>query len=88
MNPENCVCCGPSWKERKPTSYTTGAKSIPFTYTMSLIKNRKGERVKLTFCELHGNNHMAYTKTINGKLYITNVKTHKRRLASRLGVAA
>lgn len=88
IDPQKCVCCGLGWKDRKPTSYETGAKSIPMIYTMSLIVNKIGKHIKLVFCDKHGNHHLTYTKTIRGNLYVTNTKTRKMRKAAPLGVAA
>jgi len=91
INPQKCVCCGDSWKDREPTIYKNGenptTKSIPFIFTMSLFKNKTDKRVKLVFCDKHGNNHDMYTKTIKGVLYVRNTKTGKMRRATPLGVA-
>jgi len=89
INPLKCVVCCLDWQTRAPTIHKeTGAKSIPMIYSMSLFVNKIGKRIKLVFCEKHGNNHMAYTKFVKGILYVTNVKTRKMRKASPLGVAA
>ncbi len=82
----SCVVCKEKWKTRENTKYPDlGSESVPMIFGMQLIANMKGDRVKLTFCDLHGNNHMRYTKFFNGVLKIKNVITGKWVFAKRLG---
>lgn len=90
MNNDSCASCGDSWKSREPTSYETGAKSISIISEMQLLSHHGKKRIKLMFCDKHGNNLRAVTKYMNktGVLKIRNVITNKWRYASTLGVAA
>ena len=82
----SCVCCKHDWKDRKPTPYTTGAKSIPFVTKMQLLSKYGRQKIKLALCDLHGNNLRTYTRiTNNGILQIRNVKTRRWNNAEKLG---
>lgn len=83
MSSDQCVVCKDDWKERKNTPYNTGAKSIPMLFGMQLKSG--SDRVRLVFCDKHGNNHMAYTKLVKGILKIRNIRTGKWNFAKRLG---
>ena len=50
----NCASCGMQWQSRKPTSYDTGAKSIPIISNHQMIGNKQGEYVDVLLCDLHG----------------------------------
>lgn len=88
IDPQKCVCCGDQWMTRELTKDEIRINSVPMIFTLSLFKNKTDKHVKLVFCDKHGNNHMAYTKTNKGVLYVRNTKTSKMRRAAPLGVAA
>lgn len=88
INPQKCVCCGLDWQTRELTKEEKNSNIKPMTYTLSLIVNKVGKRIRLVFCDKHGNNHMAYTKFVKGILHVTNVKTRKIHKAAPLVVAA
>lgn len=87
---QQCVSCGDEWKNRKLTSYTTGAKSIPIIFGMQLLSEFGKKRIKLFFCDKHGNNpgFRHATRHVNGTnvLQIRNVTTNRWRSAEKIGV--
>ena len=85
---DNCVCCGEEWKNKKNTSYKNlGSKSVPFVSNYQLISRFGQQRIKLTFCDLHGNNLRDCTKVTNkGILKIKIVSTGMWRNATSVGV--
>ena len=90
IDPQKCVCCGVQWNDREPTIHSTGAKSIPMIFGMQLLSEFGKKRIKLMFCDKHGNNpglnHA--TRHVNGTnvLQIRNVKTNRWRNAEKIGV--
>ena len=90
IDTQKCVCCGPEWNDREPTSYETGTKSIPMIFGIQLLSNFGKKRIKLMFCDKHGNNpgFRHATRHVNGTnvLQIRNVKTNRWRNAEKMGV--
>ena len=90
MNKDSCAACNDQWKTRKGEVYSTGAKTIPMIFGMQLLSHHGKKRIKLIFCDKHGNNPglRNCTKYMNGTgiLKIRNVITNKWRYASTLGV--
>lgn len=84
----NCVCCGVQWKNRKDTSYKNlESKSTPFVSSYQLLSKFGLQRIKLLFCDLHGNNLRNYTRVTNkGVLKIRNISTGMWRNAVSVGV--
>jgi len=86
-----CVCCVEEWKTRKNTSYENlGSKSIPFVFGIEMISKFGVQRIKLLFCDLHGNNSefRRVIRYVNetGVLQIRNVNTNRWRNAEKIGV--
>ena len=83
----NCVCCGDDYTNMKPTSYPTGAKSIPFVSEMQLLSKYGKQKIKLAFCDKHGNNLRACTRITNkGILQIRNTNSMRWNNAEKLGI--
>lgn len=85
MKSQQCAVCGPAWKTREPKQYGNGTMSIPMIFGMRLLTRKNTKRVHITMCDLHGNNHIPYTRTVNGNLQVRNIKTMKWRSAARVG---
>ena len=87
---DSCAACGDQWKTREPTRYDTGAKSIPMIFGMQLLSHHGKKRIKLMFCDKHGNNPglRNCTKYMNGSgiLKIRNVIKNSWRNAEKIGV--
>jgi len=87
---EECASCGNYWKSRPPTKYDISAKSIPMIFGMQLLSEFGKKRIKLMFCDKHGNNPglRHATRYVNGSgvLQIRNVKTNRWRNAEKIGV--
>ena len=85
---DHCVVCGLDWKNRKPTTYADlGSKSISFVSGYQLLSKFGRQKIKLTLCDLHGNNLRSCTRITNkGVLKILNKLTGKWRNATSVGV--
>lgn len=85
---DNCTCCGEEWKNRKNTSYKNlGSKSRSFVSNYKLLSKFGRQKIKLTFCDLHGNNLRDCTRVTNkGILKIKNMSTGMWRNATSVGV--
>ena len=87
---KECVSCGNDWKSRKPTRYDTDTKTIPMIFEMQILSEFGKKRIKLIFCDMHGNNpgFRHATRFVNGTgvLQIRNVKTNRWRNAEKIGV--
>lgn len=88
MSDDSCVACGVQWMERPGEVFSTGAKTIPFVSLFELISHHGKKRIKLTFCDKHGNNLRQVTRYMNktGVLKIRNVITNTWRMATKIGV--
>lgn len=85
----DCASCGEEWKTRKPTSYDTGAKSIPIVFGMQLLSEFGAKIIKLFFCDKHGNKKLRHViRYVNGTgvLQIRNVITNRWQNAEKIGV--
>ena len=84
----NCVCCGVRWSSRKDISYKNlGSKSKSFISSCQLLSKFGTQKIKLSFCDLCGNNLRDCTKITNrGTLKIRNITTGKWRNAASVGV--
>lgn len=88
---DKCASCGVQWKSRKPTSYKDlGSKSIPMISGMQLLSEFKTKRIKLMFCDKHGNypyfEHTLRFVNRTGVLQVRNVITNRWRKAEKIGV--
>ena len=86
----NCASCGDDWKDRPPTSYKDiGSKSTPIIFGMQLLSEFGEKRIKLNFCDKHGNNpgfrHTVRYVNGTGVLQIRNVKSNRWRNAEKIG---
>lgn len=83
-----CAACGDQWENRIGEVYSTGAKTIPFVSAFQLLSHHGKKKIKLTFCDKHGNNLRAVTKYMNGSgiLKIRNVITNNWKSAEKIGV--
>ena len=92
LKTNNCVCCGDDWKSRPQTRYDTGEKTTPIISGMQLLSEFGQKRIKLMFCDKHGNNPGLRNATRNvnvtNVLQIRNVKTNRWRNAEKIGVVA
>lgn len=86
---DNCASCGEQWKTRERAVYDTGAKSIPIISGFQLLSHHGKKRIKLNFCDKHGNNLRQVTRYMNktGILKIRNVIKNTWRTAEKIGVA-
>lgn len=87
---DQCAACGVQWITKKPTSYKDlGSKSIPIIMGMQLLSDHGKKRIKLFFCDKHGNGSLRHvTRYVNrtGILQIRNVITNRWRNAEKIGV--
>lgn len=86
---DNCAACGDQWRTRKGEVYSTGTKTVPMIFGMQLLSKFGRQRIKLMFCDKHGNSGLRYaTRHVNGTgvLQIRNVKTNRWRNAEKIGV--
>jgi len=87
---EQCAACEDQWKTRKGKVFSTGAKTIPMIFGMQLLSKFGKKRIKLMFCDKHGNNpgFRHATRYVNGTgvLQIRNVITNRWRNAEKIGV--
>jgi len=88
MSNDSCAACGDQWKTRLPDTFDMGVKSIPQVSGMQLLSHHGKKRIKLVFCDKHGNNLRQITKYMNktGVLKIRNVITNSWRYATKIGV--
>ena len=85
---DSCAACGDQWKDRIGDVFSTGAKTIPFVSSFQLLSHHGKKRIKLFFCDKHGNNLRAVTRYMNktGILKIRNVITNSWKSADKIGV--
>ena len=90
MTEDSCAACNMEWKSRKGEVFLTGAKTTPMIFGMQLLSEFGAKRIKLMFCDKHGNNpgFRHATRYVNGTgvLQIRNVKTNRWRTAEKIGV--
>lgn len=90
QNKDSCAACDDEWKTRKGEVYSTSAKTIPMIFGMHLLSKFGKKRIKLMFCDKHGNNpgfrHAIRHVNGTGVLQIRNVKTNRWRNAEKIGV--
>lgn len=86
---DDCAACGNQWKTRKGKVFSTGAKTVPMIFGMQLLSDHGKKRIKLMFCDKHGNSYLRHaTRYVNGTgvLQIRNVITNRWRNAEKIGV--
>ena len=87
---DKCAACGNQWRTRGDDVFSTGVKTTPIIFGMQLLSHHGKKRIKLMFCDKHGNNPglRNCTKFMNGSgiLKIRNVITNTWRSAARIGV--
>jgi len=86
---DKCASCGDDWKTRKGEVFPKSAKTIPKIFGMQLLSKFGRQRIKLLFCDKHGNANLRHvTRNVNGTgvLQIRNVKTNRWRNAETIGV--
>lgn len=87
---QQCASCGDEYKNRKSTSYKDlGSKSIPMISKMELLSEFGKKRIKLMFCDKHGNypylrDALRYVNR-TGVLQVRNVITNRWRNAEKIG---
>ena len=90
QNKDLCASCGDEWKNRKPEIYGYGAKTTPTIFGMQLLSEFGAKRIKLYFCDKHGNSpglrHAARYLNGTGVLQIRNVITNRWKNAEKVGV--
>ena len=89
IDPQKCVCCGLDWITRKKEVFFTGVKTTPIIFEMQMLSEFGRQRIKLYFCDKHGNNpgFRHATRFVNGTgvLQIRNVITNRWRNAENIG---
>lgn len=87
MSTDQCASCGEQWKDRIGDVFSTGAKTIPFVSNFLLLSHHGKKRIKLIFCDKHGNNLRQVTRYMNktGILKIRNVITNNWKNATTVG---
>lgn len=87
---EKCASCGDEYKSKKGEVFPKSAKTVPMIFRMQLLSHFGKKRIKLMFCDKHGNNpgFRHATRYVNGTnvLQIRNVKTNRWRNAEKIGV--
>jgi len=87
---DSCAACGDQWKTRKWEVFSSSAKTRPMIFGMQLLSDHGKKRIKLMFCDKHGNNpgFRNVIKYMNGSriLKIRNVIKNSWRSAEKIGV--